>query len=76
MSEYYAEIVPRESVNSAGSVTTINKNDATRYENLQSIALPANGGNLDWTQTIVLTHSSGGVERLEGHLISSGVIQE
>lgn len=76
MSERYAEIVLQDDIDASAGVCEINSADATRYENLRSIALPANGGNMDWTQTIVLTRQNGSVERVQGHLIDSGVVAE
>lgn len=76
MNEYYAEVVHEDDIDHDSGVTTINREDATTYKGLQSVALPANGGNMNWAQTIVLTHGNGGVERIEGHLVDSGEVNE
>jgi len=75
MSELYAKIVLAEDIDDTPGVTIIDDNNATRFVNLQSVSLPAHGGNLDWTQDIVLVHQDGSRECVQGHLLDSGVME-
>ncbi len=76
MSERYAEVVLKDDIDYTGGTATIESDKATRYAPLQRIARPANNGHLDWTETLVLTHTDGTTENVRGYLVDSGVVDE
>jgi len=70
MSDRYALVVPFEKIEDG----IIARRDATRYEPLERITLPAGGG--ERSGRIVLTYTDGDVETVEGYLLESGVMDE
>lgn len=71
---FYAEIVHADDIEHHNGTAVIDSDDATLYKPLLSIAYPAGGGNLDWTETVVLTHEDGSVETVDGYVVSSGEV--
>jgi len=72
MNERYAEIVLQEDIDP----TYIRRDDATRFDGLRSIHLPAYSGNGDRTQTVKLVRLDGTVERVQGHVLSTGIVDD
>lgn len=76
MSAKYIEIVAPEDIEHANGVAEIDSKYAERYEPLRRIAYPWNNGHGDWTETVVLTYMDGSTERVRGHVVSDGVIDD
>jgi len=70
----YADIVLKDDIDYSGSIVVIDKDNATRYEPLQSIRHPVNNGHGDYTETVVLTFANGETEHVRGNIVSTGEI--
>ena len=70
---YYIEIVEEDNIEFEKSVAVIDRDNATRYDGLRSIALrSANIGDVD---EVEIEHEDGTVERIRGYLIDSGGVE-
>lgn len=72
----YAKIVPPEELEVRKGVTYIEESDAELYTDLYKIERPAFGNHLDWTEDVILHYHDDTSEKVRGHFVDSGDMEE
>lgn len=72
----YLDIVLKEDIEKDNGVSYVSKKQATRYEPLRRISIPAYSGYWDGSDDVVITHEDGSTENLRGIILDTGECDE